>query len=154
VSDDNSENIPSELDEATHKELADLYNEATRNLLFAKAQQWRTVVYTTFVFAAIVAVKILRPEDEKLGIFLLGGIFVIGLGAILLLVMYQVWQVGELRRLNFVSQHLSSFFRAARNLRSPLVGEIHRYSILFGLMLFIILAAVITLRILWASALS
>ncbi len=143
------ENEASELDEQTHRELALLYEEAARNVLFAKAQQWRTVIYATVVHGAIVAIGIVNPGDERLAAFLLGAIFVVAVGAVLLLLMYQVWQHNEQRRMRHVADDYSSYFREIRDLKSVIVADFHRYAVLFGLILFVILATIITLRILW-----
>ena len=121
----------SELDELTHAELLMLYQDSAVSVRFARERQWKLVGAALFLFAAIVAVPELvdiSPFGAK-GLVLAG--FLIGASAIYVLVVYQVWQNAELRRMQTIGGRFSNIFAQLGGHNAAREGKLHGYIILF-----------------------
>jgi hypothetical protein len=138
-------NQPSELDELTHRELLNLFDESSRTMLFAKAQQWKTVGSTLMVFVVLVALARYVSAAPAYVSYLEIFVFLATPAALLILVIYQFWQHTELSKLQAAALNFSSLYRRIRRIKSGREANIHRY-ILFGFMAgIILLGAVLTL---------
>ena len=97
------EMVSSELDESTHAELRLLYRESVDTVLFAKAQQWKTVGATLLLYLVFLVIAKFVSNDPFL-IQGLGAIVLIATPpALVLLVVYQLWQNTERNKLNCCS---------------------------------------------------
>ncbi len=121
----------SELDELTHAELLMLYQDSTVSLRFARERQWKLVGAALLLFAAIVAIPEL-VDISTLGAkgLVLAGIL-IGASAIYVLVVYQVWQNAELRRMQTIGGRFSGIFAQLGGHNAAREGKLHGYIILF-----------------------
>ncbi len=121
----------SELDERTHAELLMLYQDSTVSLRFARERQWKLVGAALLLFAAIVAIPEL-VDISTLGAkgLVLAGIL-IGASAIYVLVVYQVWQNAELRRMQTIGSRFSNIFAQLGGHNAAREGKLHGYIILF-----------------------
>ncbi len=121
----------SELDETTHAELRVLYQDSGMSVRFARERQWKLVGGTLLSFAAIVAV----PELVDVSTFAAKGLvlasFLIGAGAIYLLIVYQVWQNTELRRMQQIGARFSNIFARLGGAVAAREGRLHSYIVLF-----------------------
>ena len=120
-------NTPSELDPETHTELRILYEESTKNILFAKSMQWGTVGSTLVLFVALIGIAVFVSKEAKFLGYLQGIIFIAGPAAIFLITLYQFWQHAEQQKLLAVERHFSSLFRDIRKIKSTTEANIHRY---------------------------
>ncbi|MEE9196118.1 MAG: hypothetical protein V3U44_09770 [Alphaproteobacteria bacterium] len=122
---------PSELDESTHAELRLLYQDSGMSVRFARERQWKLVGGTLLSFAAIVAV----PELVDVSTFAAKGLvlasFLIGAGAMYLLIVYQVWQNTELRRMQEIGARFSNIFVQLGGADAAREGRLHSYIVLF-----------------------
>jgi hypothetical protein len=122
---------PSELDESTHAELRILYQDSGNSVRFARERQWKLVAGALLSFAATVAV----PELVEVSTFAAKGLvlasFLIGAGAIYLLVVYQVWQNTELRRMQEIGDRFSNIFTQLGGAEAAREGRLHGYIVLF-----------------------
>lgn len=121
----------SELDESTHAELRLLYQDAGMSVRFARERQWKLVGGALLLFAATVAV----PELVDISDFAAKGLvlasFLISAGAIYLLIVYQVWQNTELRRMLEISARFSNIFAQLGGRDAAREGRLHSYIVLF-----------------------
>ncbi len=133
----------SELDEKTHAELRILYQDSGMSVRFARERQWRLVGGTLLLLTATVAV----PELVDISIFAAKGLvlasFLIGAGAIYLLIVYQVWQNTELRRMQEVGNRFSSIFAELGGTVAAREGRLHSYIVLFFMIALIGLGVVL-----------
>ena len=121
----------SELGELTHAELLMLYQDSTVSVRFARERQWKLVGAALLLFAAIVAIPEMldiSPFGAK-GLALAG--FLIGASAIYVLVVYQVWQNAELRRMATIGGRFSNTFAELGGHNAAREGTLHGYIILF-----------------------
>jgi len=130
---------PSELDESTHAELRVLYQDSGLSIRFARERQWKLVGGTLLLFAATVAV----PELVDISTFATKGLvlasFLIGAGAIYLLIVYQVWQNTELRRMQEIGARFSNIFIQLGGTEAAREGRLHGYIVLFFMVALIVL---------------
>ncbi len=121
----------SELDERTHAELLMLYQDSAVSVRFARERQWKLVGAALLLFAAIVAV----PELVDISAFGAKGLalagFLIGASTVYVLVVYQVWQNAELRRMQTIGGRFSNLFSALGGHNAAREGKLHGYIILF-----------------------
>jgi hypothetical protein len=121
----------SELDESTHAELRILYQDAGMSVRFARERQWKLVGGALLLFAATVAV----PELVDISDFAAKGLvlasFLISAGAIYLLIVYQVWQNTELRRMIEIGARFSNIFAQLGGRDAAREGRLHSYIVLF-----------------------
>ncbi len=133
----------SELDEKTHAELRILYQDSGMSVRFARERQWRLVGGTLLLLTATVAV----PELVDISIFAAKGLvlasFLIGAGAIYLLIVYQVWQNTELRRMQEVGNRFSNIFAELGGTVAAREGRLHSYIVLFFMVALIGLGVVL-----------
>ncbi len=122
---------PSELDESTHAELRVLYQDSGNSVRFARERQWKLVAGALLSFAATVAV----PELVDISTFAAKGLvlasFLIGAGAIYLLIVYQVWQNTELGRMEEIGARFSNVFAELGGREAAREGRLHSYIVLF-----------------------
>ena len=122
---------PSELDELTHAELLMLYRDSAVSVRFARERQWKLVGAALLLFTAIVAI----PELVDISAFGAKGLvlagFLIGASAIYVLVVYQVWQNAELRRMQTIGGRFSNIFAQLGGNNAAREGKLHGYIILF-----------------------
>jgi hypothetical protein len=131
-------NEPSPLDELTHRELLNLFDESSRTILFAKAQQWKTVGSTLAIYLVLVALARYVSAAPAYVSYLEIFVFLATPAAWLILIIYQFWQHTELSKLQAASVNFSSIYRRIRRIKSGREANLHRY-ILFGFMAGIIL---------------
>ena len=121
----------SELDELTHAELLMLYQDSAVSVRFARERQWKLVGAALLLFAAIVAI----PELVDISTFAAKGLvlagFLIGASAIYVLVVYQVWQNAELRRMQTIGGRFSNIFAQLGGHNAAREGTLHGYIVLF-----------------------
>ncbi len=125
------ENSASELDDLTHAELLMLYQDSAVSVRFARERQWKLVGAALLLFAAIVAV----PELVDISAFGAKGLalagFLIGASTVYVLVVYQVWQNAELRRMQTIGGRFSNLFAELGGHNAAREGKLHGYIILF-----------------------
>ncbi len=143
--------IPSGLDDKTHAELRLIFEDSTRTILFAKGMQWKTVGATLAIFAGVIAVFFTIVSQAKF--ISSNSEFVNGLGlityltataAVLILVIFQVWQHTEANKINELETYFSSTFIEIRNRKSDLAADISRYVLLLFMIGIIVICAVLT----------
>jgi hypothetical protein len=122
--------VASELDDLTHAEMLMLYGEVSRAILFAKSIQWKTVASTLLVYLALICLA--RIFQLHLGLIraMILGVCLIGPVALMMLIVYQMWQYNEIRRRRRIEALLSSFFRDIVGVKPSLESDVHRYLIL------------------------
>lgn len=136
---------PSALDEATHRELGYLYDDSTRTILFAKGMQWKTVGATLIIFLLlIVLTKFISRADDFVRILKIV-IIVSSMGAIFMLLLFQLWQHSEAKKIIAVEKNFSSLFRSIRKKKSKLEANIHRYILLTFMVVVICAGAFVTI---------
>ncbi len=122
---------PSELDESTHAELRVLYQDSGMSVRFARERQWKLTGGALLLYTVAVAV----PELVDISVFAAKGLvlasFLIGAGAIYLLIVYQVWQNTELRRMQEISTRFSNLFAELGGAIAAREGRLHSYIVLF-----------------------
>ncbi len=130
---------PSKLDESAHAELRILYQDSGNSVRFARERQWKLVAGALLSFAATVAV----PELVEVSSFAAKGLvlasFLIGAGAIYLLIVYQVWQNTELRRMQAIGTRFSNVFTELGGADAAREGRLHGYIVLFFMVALIVL---------------
>jgi hypothetical protein len=131
-------NVPSALDGQTHAEMLNLLEESSRTVLFAKAQQWKTVGATLLIFVALIAFGRYVSNNVRYVTALQLIVFLATPVSLLILVIYQFWQHTELAKLHTASRHLSTLYQRVRRIKSGREANLHRY-ILFAFMAGIII---------------
>ena len=137
-----------DIDELTHAECLTLYRESTESIRFAKSQQWKTLGYLTAVFFSLVILPYTRLAPPDLMPYLVIISFIVGACGISMLIIFQMWQSTEHRKLNLISEHLSDVFQEVRAVKSTLEANIHRYILLAFMMVFVASANGITYLVL------
>lgn len=137
------ENEPSSLDELTHAEMRLMHREASRNLLFAKNIQWRSVGATLLVFGGCIAIAAAAPPDITLKRVLMGLIILLACGVIFILTMYQFWQFNEINRLRKIDASFSTLYIKINNLKSRREANAHRYTILLCMIVLVIVGGIV-----------
>lgn len=139
-----------ELDAFSHAELLTIFNDAAENIRFAKAHQWRMLIYFSALCVGAVAVGVwLRWGDRDLIAFIFYLIWFFSVGTIACLLALQNWQSAEQHRQEFVRGHFTEIARMAMRRKSRLTGDIHRYLMLGMMMLYVELATFAVSRMLW-----
>ena len=123
--------FPSELDEATHREMLHLYRESADAVRFAKTQQWKTLGATMMLFAGFTALGKVEASYEALLKTLTFASFVVSACALYMLTLYQLWQNNERLKIRTLAKRLSSLTQSVRGLKSRREANVHRYTILF-----------------------
>lgn len=140
--------VSSELDDLTHAEYRLLYDEAARNVLFAKRQQWRLLEYFTVLAVALLAVGITMPFAPDMARFVSGLLVFIGIAVIAVLLMLQSWQGNEHAKMAYLVGDLSNFARTARRLKPKTSSDVHRYIILGIMLLYVVVLCMVAIRLL------
>ncbi len=99
-----AEIIPSPLDEQTHQELGQIYDDSTLYSLFTKAIQWRTVGPTLIIFVVVIALAKFVSQAEDFIRILKVAIILATMGAIFMLVILQFWQHAEGQKIRAVEK--------------------------------------------------
>lgn len=138
----------SDLDELTHAEFRLIYDDATRNLLFAKRQQWRMVEYASILAIALIGLASGLPFPRDVARFC--AFFLLGAGffAIVILLFLQAWQYreqGKLRRI--VLGGFSTQTARLLGIRDTVGRDMQRYVILGTMVLYILVLTLIGYRI-------
>ena len=131
---------PSELDELTHAEMLELYRTSTYQIQFAKHQQWGTLAGA---MALYVLLGLIGNYASKTGfLFKLSLItsLLVSVGAIYSLIIYQFWQNSEREKLSLMASRLSNLARQVRGVVSERERNMHRYVLLFFMVMTLILA--------------
>ncbi len=132
--------VPSDLDDKTHAEMLMMYSECAHSVRFAKSQQWTTTAGTLLIFLVL---GILGTFGTRYG-FLTKAIVIISLltsgGAIYSLAIFQFWQQAERGKLNMISERFSNVLRDVRSYLPPREANVHRYILLFFMIVTILVA--------------
>jgi hypothetical protein len=132
--------MPSDLDDKTHSEMLMLYRECAHSVRFAKSQQWTTTGGSLLIF---VILGILGAFGPRYG-FLTKAIIIVSIitsgGAIYSLAIYQFWQQAERGKLNMISERFSNVLRDVRAYLPPREANVHRYILLFFMIVTILVA--------------
>ena len=146
-----AEDTPSELDDRTHAEFLAIYHDASENLRFAKDHQWRAVLYFSIGAAAATAYgEWSKWDDDRLGYYLLGMVWVFSVASVAVILSLQWWQSAESRKIGYVTSKWSSFSTAARRRKSNLMSDLQRYGMLAAMILYLDLVTIAVTRIFWA----
>jgi len=148
TAEDIASNTASTLDELTHQECRTLYREAVENVLFAKRQQWRILEYVTALSLAFMAIGIISPLGARITGFVAVFLLCVSFFAMLVLVLLQHWQNREQAKLRRLGEAFSSFSQKTRDLKSQVVSDVHRYTILFFMELYLLIFSIATFKIL------
>lgn len=124
-------NVPSELDERTHAEMLMLYHECATSVRFAKSQQWHTTAGTLLIFVVLGLLATYGPRYGFLTKLVPVLSILLTCGTIYSLAIYQFWQHTERVKLSTISARFSSALRDVRAVTSPREANIHRYILLF-----------------------
>ncbi|WP_339851208.1 hypothetical protein [uncultured Nisaea sp.] len=139
-----------DIDSDTRQEFLFLYTDASANIRFAKAQQWRTLIYFSALCVGVVAVGVwLRWGDVSLVRFLFYLVWVFSLATVGTILMLQSWQSSEAKKQAFMRAHFDELTRSALAQKSRFTSDVHRY-IMLGFMLFYVeMATFAVSRMLW-----
>ena len=121
----------SELDELTHAELLMLYQDSTVSVRFARERQWKLVGAALLLDTAVVAIPQLVDVSTFAAKLLVLASFLIGASVIYILIVYQVWQNAELRRMQTIGSRFSNIFAELGGRNAAREGTLHGYIILF-----------------------
>ena len=121
----------SELDELTHAELLMLYQDSTVSVRFARERQWKLVGAALLLDTAVVAIPQLVDVSTFAAKLLVLASFLIGASVIYILIVYQVWQNAELRRMQTIGGRFSNVFAELGGHNAAGEGKLHGYIILF-----------------------
>ncbi|OEJ64203.1 hypothetical protein BEN30_16975 [Magnetovibrio blakemorei] len=127
----------------THSELLLMHKEASINLLFAKKMQWASVASTLIINAGIIIISDLPSSNLSSNTYPALLIFMT-CGAVFLLILYQFWQYNEVSRIREINKNFSSLYSKINTLKSRREGDIHRYTILFFMIMTIVLSAILS----------
>lgn len=136
-------NEPSSLDPSTHRELRLMHQEASAAVLFAKSIQWSSVGAALLVDGAIVAIAVLTGAGKVFSDILVISSVLLAAGAVFVLLMYQFWQINEINRMNEIEKHFSTLYGRIARLKSRREGNVHRYTLLFFMMVMVIIGTVV-----------
>ncbi len=121
----------SELDELTHAELLMLYRDSAVSVRFARERQWKLVGAALLLDTAVVAIPQLVDVSTCAAKLLVLASFLIGASVIYILIVYQVWQNAELRRMQTIGGRFSNIFAELGGHNAAREGKLHGYIILF-----------------------
>jgi len=132
--------VPSDLDERTHAEMLMMYSECATSVRFAKSQQWTTTAGALSIFVILGILGQLGPHYG----FMIQAIIIISMivsgGTIYSLAIYQFWQQAERGKLNMISDRFSNVLRDVRGYLPPREANVHRYILLFFMIVVILVA--------------
>ena len=121
----------SELDERTHAEMLMMYEEAANSIRFAKGMQWKTLGIGMLVLAGflIFAEYAALRRTNLVPVTIIASTLVTA-GTVYILIVFQLLQNMERRKLRAIGREMSNLFRLVRSLRVPLEAAFHRYTLL------------------------
>ena len=131
---------PSDLDERTHAEMLEFYRASADQIQFAKHQQWGTLLGTLTLF---VLLGIIGGDAFKAGFLFkmtLVASLILSVGAIYVLIIYQFWQNSEREKMALIASRLSNLARLVRGVVTERERNVHRYVLLFFMVVAIVLA--------------
>jgi len=132
--------VASDLDDKTHSEMLMMYTECANSVRFAKSQQWTT---TGGALAIFVILGVLGQFGPHYG-FMIQAIIIISMvvsgGTLYSLAIYQFWQQAERGKLDMISERFSNVLRDVRGVLTPREANIHRYILLFFMIVIILIA--------------
>jgi len=132
--------IASDLDERTHAEMLMMYHECATSVRFAKSQQWHTTGGTLLIFLVLGVLGHFGPRYGFMTKLIPVVSILVTCGTIYSLAIYQFWQHAERNKLNAISERFSGLLRQVRAYQSPREANIHRYILLFFMIVTIIVA--------------
>ncbi len=138
--------VESELDEKSHAEIQLLYRDSSETVLFAKGMQWKTVGSTLVVYIILVSIAKFISHDPLMLTYLKGTMILTAIGAIYILITYQLWQHDELKKLTTAGDHFSNLFKKIRNIKSRKESNFHRYTLLGFMISVLLLGGFITFQ--------
>ena len=132
--------VASDLDDKTHSEMLMMYTECANSVRFAKSQQWTT---TGGALAIFVILGVLGQFGPHYG-FMIQAIIIISMvvsgGTLYSLAIYQFWQQAERGKLDMISERFSNVLRDVRGVLTPREANVHRYILLFFMIVIILVA--------------
>nr|WP_298686190.1 hypothetical protein [uncultured Dongia sp.] len=131
---------PSELDELTHAEMLELYRASTYQIQFAKHQQWGTLAGAMALYVLLGLIGNYASKSGFLFKLSLITSLLVSVGAIYSLIIYQFWQNSEREKLSLMASRLSNLTRQVRGVVSERERNMHRYVLLFFMVMTLILA--------------
>lgn len=137
-----------DLDEMSHAELRLLYRDASQTVRFAKERQWRLTGGTLLIFAGMMLLPEILALSALVGKALVLSSFLVSASAIYILVIYQVWQSAELRRMQEIGARFSTIFLGIGGDRVRRDSALHGYIIAFFMIGGILLANGVTVLVL------
>lgn len=142
------DNQPSDLDDLTHAEFAEIYRDASANIRFSKEQMWRVVLYFSLGAIAVTGYGVISNwGDPQLTRYLLIIVWLCSIISVMIILSLQWWQVVEHRKIAYVTSKWSSFSTAARNRKSKLLSDVQRYGMLIAMILYLELVTIAVTRI-------
>jgi hypothetical protein len=139
--DDDSELV---MTEHSYEELRLLYRESSESVLFAKAQQWKTVGATLIVYLVLIIIARILPTDSGYANYLALLIFVFTPSSMYILLIYQLWQYTEMLKLDAIAERFSGPARAIRAIKSKREANFHRYTLFLCMFGVVILGGAVT----------
>ena len=132
--------VASDLDDKTHAEMLMMYTECAHSVRFAKSQQWTT---TAGALSLFVILGILGQFGPHYG-FMIQAIIIVSMvvsgGTLYSLAIYQFWQQAERAKLNMIAERFSNVLRDVRGVLTRREANIHRYILLFFMIVVILVA--------------
>ena len=121
----------SELDERTHAEMLAMFHEAAQSIRFSKTIQWKTLGFGILMQAGLLIFGeyAARRVNSLLPIIVIASTLVTT-SAIYILIVHQLLQNMERRKLRAISERMSNLFQEVRSLRSSMEAAFHRYTLL------------------------
>jgi len=137
-----------DLDEAAHAELCMLYADASQTMRFAKERQWRLTGGTLLIFVGMMLLPEILTLSALVGKALVLSTFLVSASAIYILIIYQVWQSAELRRMQAIGARFSTAFLGIGGDRVRRDAALHGYIIVFFMIAGILLSNGVTVLVL------
>lgn len=135
---DSLDETESSVSDRTHAECLVLYRESTDTIRFAKTLQWKLLAYLTGAFVLMIVADKTGAAPKEMAPAMIIVSFVLAAIGISTLIIFQLWQFTEQRKLDFIAEQLSEVFRQTRARKSTLEANIQRYAILTFMTLFVV----------------
>jgi hypothetical protein len=132
--------VPSDLDERTHSEMLMMYGECATSVRFAKSQQWTTTAGALLLFTILGILGQFGPHYGFMIQAIIITSMVVSGGTIYSLAIYQFWQQAERGKLNMIADRFSNVLRDVRGYLPPREANVHRYILLFFMIVVILTA--------------
>ena len=132
--------VPSDLDEKTHAEMVMMYSECATSVRFAKSQQWTTTAGTLSIFVILGVLGQFGPHYGFMIQAIVITSMVVSGGTLYSLAIYQFWQQAERAKLNMIADRFSNVLRDVRGVLPPREANIHRYILLFFMIVVVLVA--------------